>query len=494
MKSPHRTRELRFQDLSDGDPLDVLVVGGGMTGAPLYHELCRRGYRVALIDKGDFSSGTSQASGMLIWGGLLYLKNLDFPTVLKLCKARKELLSGFPDEVSTLDLQFLFSPDSRRSPATVWWILQLYWLMGGCALKRPFRMKSAAPHGLPALGYQEAMLRESDSRFVIDRIRAFDSEHCIPINHCRLADAEFDPQQGCWTANLRDEAGGSEHSIKTRMIINAAGVWADQLNRLLGVESPYKHVFSKGVYLSLPRSAEQTAAQVYPMHGKDDVITQVPWGPVMMWGPTETAVRDLESGLTPDRDDVRFLIDHANRSLGRKIGVEDVISVRCGIRPLAVPRNDSRDIYPLDLSRRHRVVLHKQKRAISLYGGKITSSLKVAEHVADLIGRWQRPRHGPRETCCPPAERSMHPELNHEFVTAEWARDHEFCLNLEDYLRRRTCIAQWTRRMGFGGNGCGREALLKLAETFAHDPAEACGMVNAYEQKVRNTYDPLLAV
>ena len=184
-----------------------------------------------------------------------------------------------------------------------------------------------------------------------------------------------------------------------RTIINGAGVWTDEVNLLLGLESPYKHVFSKGVYVSFPNHHGQTAAHVYPMHGKDDVLTHVPWGPVMMWGPTETTVHDIGRGLAPDRDDIRFLIDHARRSLPRKVGVEDVVSVRCGIRPLAVPRNDSRDVYPLELSRRHQMVVHKQSRAVSLYGGKLTSSLKVASHVADLIDGWVSPRFTPQAPC-----------------------------------------------------------------------------------------------
>ena len=97
-------RNARFRNLTDGGPLDALIVGGGITGAPLYHTLCGRGYRVALIDKGDFASGTSQASGMLIWGGLLYLKNLEFATVVKLCRARSEWLERF-------------SRDGRTAPA-----------------------------------------------------------------------------------------------------------------------------------------------------------------------------------------------------------------------------------------------------------------------------------------------------------------------------------------------------------------------------------------
>lgn len=489
MKSTHRARELRLQNLSDGDPLDVLIVGGGITGAPLYHELCGRGYRVALIDKGDFSSGTSQASGMLVWGGLLYLKSLDFPTVLTLCKARRELLEMFPDEISVVNLQYL-AARARLSPPLVWLVLQLYWLLGGCALRRP----AALAGGEGSFVYQEAMLRQSDSRFVIDWIRAFDSEHCLPINYCRLAAAEFDRQQALWRVVLHDQAGGAEHQIKARTIINAAGVWTDALNRTLGVESPVKHVFSKGVYLAFPRDERQNDARVYPLGEQDDVLTEVPWGPVMMWGPTETAIHDLESGLVPDRDDLAFLLSHANRLLPKKVGAEDVVSIRCGVRALVVNRNFSRDVYPLELSRRHRVVVHKQQRAISLYGGKLTSCVAVARQAVGLLGAWVTARHGRIAPLVTAPEMIRHPALEHPFVTAEWAREREFCLTLEDYLRRRTTIAQWTPRMGLGRDGDGRESLLPTATVFAHNPAQACGMVDAYAQQVRNTYDPLLAL
>jgi glycerol-3-phosphate dehydrogenase len=376
----------------------------------------------------------------------------------------------------------------------MWLFLHLYWLMGGCALRRPSMMESPPLHRYPALRYQEAMLCESDSRFVIDRIRAFDSEHCMPLNHCRLVSADYDNARRCWRVDLRDELTGEEHSASARTIVNGAGVWTDEVNRLLGVESPYKHAFSKGVYLAFPKNEGQSEAHVYPMDDRDDVMTHVPWGPVMMWGPTETTVREIEEGLAPNRDDLRFLLAQANTALPWKVGAEDVVSVRCGIRPLAVPRNYSRDVYPLDLSRRHRVVVHGGGRSISLYGGKLTSSLKVADHVADMIGKRMVPRFPRMVSGCPRPERFTHPELGHEFVTADWARDHEFCVTLDDYLRRRTSIAQWTPRMGLGRNGCGRESLLNPAETFTQGPAEAAAMVQAYERNVRAIYDPLLEI
>jgi len=377
-------RSYRFQNFLNGEPLDVLVVGGGITGAPLYRQLCELGYRVALADKGDFSSGSSQASGMLIWGGLLYLKNLDLLTVIQFCKARNELMMDFPDAISVLNLRYPV-PAIQRVPILLG--LYLYWLLGRFALKRPTMGT--------ALGYQEGMLRHSDSRFVIEQIRAFQSEHGIPMNHCRLVAAEFVRDQHCWTVRLRDELTGQEHEGKARIIVNAAGVWADEINRLLAVESPWKHVLSKGVYVTFPRREGQTHAHIYPMPGANDVLSHVPWGPVMMWGPTETAIQDLESGLTPNREDIHFLLSSANQLLPEKVGPQDVVSIRCGIRPLAVARDYSRDAYPLELSRNHRIVSNQEKQTISIYGGKFTSSFKVANQVAELIGRWMPARFSP---------------------------------------------------------------------------------------------------
>lgn len=480
-----RTR--RFRNLADGGDLDALIVGGGITGAPLYQILCRRGYRVGVIDRGDFASGTSQASGMLVWGGLLYLRNLEFSTVIKLCKSRARLLAGFPKDAAPLDFHYLAGDPGMVRSAAVRAALQLYWLLGGCGMRRPgFR---ETPWG-NAHVYQEGMLTASDSRFVVERIAGHDSEHNIPLNHCRLENARFDRSAAGWKVGLRDQLSGKEIHVRTRTLVNTAGVWADEVNRIAGLDSPFKHVFSKGVYLTFPREGENEA-RVHPMRGCDDVLTHVPWGPVMMWGPTETSIRHLELGLAPDREDIRFLLDQARHCLGARHAAEDVVSVRCGVRPLAVPRNFSRQVYPLDLSRRHQVVAHRDQRALSLYGGKLTSSVDVAERAADLLKRWISPAHGHPPVPTMDPETRVHEILGHAFVTPGWARDHEFCVSLEDYLRRRTNIAQWIPRMGLGRHGEHRSLLLETAGAFSRDPRGAEEMVNAFEERVRILHDPL---
>lgn len=291
---------------------------------------------------------------------------------------------------------------------------------------------------------------------------------------------------------MKDELTGAGYHVRAKVLVNAAGIWADEINRIAGIESPYKHVLSKGVYLAFP-GENPTEARIYPMHGRDDVLTHVPWGPVSMWGPTETSIRDLDDGPGPDREDIRFLLHQAQRSLGGRRRAEDVVSIRCGIRPLAVPRNFNRDVYTLSLSRRHQVAVHCEQMALSLYGGKFTSGIAVAEHAAELVKRWVSPTQLPSTARRAPPETFVHTGLGRAFVTPEWTRDHEYCTSLDDYLRRRTNIAQWTPRMGLGNHGENRNSLLEIASAFVATPQDAWDAVNAYEQRVRNQYDPLLA-
>jgi glycerol-3-phosphate dehydrogenase len=172
------------------------------------------------------------------------------------------------------------------------------------------------------------------------------------------------------------------------------------------------------------------------------------------------------------------------------MGAEDIVSVRCGVRPLAVPANFRKDVYPLTLSRRHRLVADEAKHALAIYGGKLTGSLQMAEVVEARIRGWLKPRF----PCEPPVLSSPERAGIHGFVTPEWARDHEFCVTLDDYVRRRTSIAQWTPRMGLGPQGDGRTALLDVAKKLltSDDDIAAETMVRTYEERVRSTYDPLL--
>jgi glycerol-3-phosphate dehydrogenase len=490
----------RLRRLAEVEDLDLLIIGGGISGAPVYHELSRRGFRVALVDRGDFGCGTSQASGMLVWGGLLYLQNLDLLTVRKLCRARDRWIATAPEQIARQALRYLPSRAGRRSAHLVQLALWLYWLLGARERIFPRRDVEYRERGLMraerfggALLCEEATLRGSDARFVLDWIRPFDGEGSIPVNYCEVVAGGFDRGEHRWRLDLRDRAGGAEVVCRPKLVINCAGVWTDEVNRLLGIESPYRHVCSKGVFLGLPRQAEHEDSLVVDMGKRGDVQTYLPWGPIALWGPTETTVTDPEGGFRPDVEDLRFLLAEANRNLKRHHGPGDIVSVRCGVRPLAVKKSHSRATPSLKLSRRYMVARDRERNALAVYGGKLTACGLLAEQVAAQVERCVAPAAGstgPREVV---PEYTPCTIVGEPRVSARWSRDHEFCLTLDDYLRRRTNIAQWTPRRGWGDDDEHRGALLAMAREFTDDDPAAERMLDDYRDDVHRHHDQLLA-
>ena len=161
----------------DGEQYDVAIIGAGISGARIFHELCRCGYRVLLLDRGDFAGGTSQTSGMMIWGGLLYLKDFDLPTVIKLCRARDQLIEQMPGKVRTESIRYLPGHRGLRNRHVVRAGMMLYWLLGSWERRFPGSEAIFAGQELLKAGrfrdlliFEEAVLKMSDSRFAIEWI------------------------------------------------------------------------------------------------------------------------------------------------------------------------------------------------------------------------------------------------------------------------------------------------------------------------------------
>jgi glycerol-3-phosphate dehydrogenase len=224
-------------------------------------------------------------------------------------------------------------------------------------------------------------------------------------------------------------------------------------------------------------------------------MTYVPWGPVALWGPTETAIEEIGKGLAPQPGDIRFLLESANRHLRRKVGPEDIVSLRCGIRALAVNRDYAATRYPLELSRRSIVHPERDLPWITAYGGKLTGSRELAGKIGRMIRHRVPPSLPPLvpNTDTPAVASCAFPGLEQPVAAPRWCREREFCVTLEDYLRRRTNIAQWLPREGLGRHGENREAILAVArELYDGDPAAAGEAVARYEETVAARFDKLL--
>lgn len=482
---------------------DVAVIGGGINGAAVYAELCRRGYRALLAERGDFAGGSSQSTAMWVWGGLLYLSTLDFATVVKLCASRDRLIQELPAWIRPAPNRLLVTPENRNGAWFLNLALWLYWGLGGTRRRRPLQQSDFPErrlfregHIVNTLLYEEGAVVPSDTRFVARWILPWSGPDRPALNYCEVTGGRRYAADGNWRIELRDRVTGEETVARARWVVNAAGVWTDPLNERFGIETAWKHVYGKGVFIVLPRDpCHETSLTLE--NRLDDFYSLIPWGPVSLWGPTETVSPDPESGFVAEAGDVRMLLEELNRHLARPVGPEDIVSLRCGVRPLAVKRSYHSDRYTLGISRRHVVARDAHLPWVSLYGGKLSSCISLGAEVADTIGRALAPAQRRAET--PRGEPSQDgterfPGLEQPVPSVGSAVKAEWCCTLEDYLRRRTNIAQWVPRHGLGRHGEHVERLAGMAEQFPGvDGVRGAPAFAAYENRVAREFDRVLA-
>ena len=192
-------------------------------------------------------------------------------------------------------------------------------------------------------------------------------------------------------------------------------------------------------------------------------MTFVPWGPVAVWGSTETFVNAANEGYRASGDDIRFSIGSLNRHLKEPISAGDIVSVRTGIRALPVVKDKNHQVDPLFLSKRFLIYTNNRQQAITVYGGKITTALLVAESIQQFFQRnfhiqCRAHLHSYCEKHC--IEKIEF--AGYSAIIPEWSVENEFTLSIEDYLRRRTNLAQWIDRGGLGKHGEFSDDLLTL--------------------------------
>ena len=481
---------------------DVTIVGGGVNGACLYDRLCRQGYRVALLDRGDFGSGTSQASAMMVWGGLLYLRSLDFRSVYNFSEARDRMISVMSNLVTPRLLRYCFSPGNLFGRYLILAGLYAYWTIGRFKRRRPaleecYPESKLLKKSVDSLVYEEAFLNTSDSRFVLQWITPHQPPDGVALNCCKIEGGAYRPAEQLWRIQVVDRLEKKEIELRSHLVVNCAGVWADTINAAFAIRSPYKHVFSKGVFINFPRQPEHLAPLIFEMGEHGDVLTSLPWGPVAMWGPTETAITELDEGFVATADDVRFLLDHRKRCLKEQSRKEDIVALRCGVRPLAVKSSFDSRVYPLELSRSFRIAVDPARPWISSYGGKLTGCSELASRVANKVRDFfPAPATGPAEH---PQDSSESipvidfPGLSDPQPDPGWCRTREFCCTLDDYLRRRTNISQWVPRGGLGREDEHLPFLRTICLTLRDgDIAAADRELKAYRAKVTEQFDTVL--
>ena len=386
-------RDTNIDKLDDGD-FDVLIVGGGINGAVSAAALSARGASVALIDRGDFASFTSQQSSNLVWGGIKYLENYEIPLVRKLCMSRNRLMRAYPANVKEIGFLGVMGETAPFPPWLVGVGAFAYWGIGNFKTNAPRPMSPETVERIEpvvntigtkgGIEYADAYLKDNDARFVFSFIRSAMDVGAIAANYVELVTA--DRVGGKWNASLRDVESGDELSVRAKVIVNAAGPFLDGLNASWNLRTRHQIVYSKGVHLVVDQLTPNERVLAF-WDDSQRLFYVIPMGNRSVIGTTDTRVEDPHTSVNDE--DREFLLNQINDRLDlmTPLSNEDIIAERSGVRPLVVRRKSGKmkDVDWTALSRKHEIEIDHAKQVVSIFGGKLTDCLNVGEEVASAV-------------------------------------------------------------------------------------------------------------
>ncbi|MCB9638140.1 MAG: glycerol-3-phosphate dehydrogenase/oxidase [Myxococcales bacterium] len=375
---------------------DVLILGAGINGAVSASALSGQGASVALIDKGDFASFTSQESSNLVWGGIKYLEGLEFGLVRKLCKSRNHLMRHYPSSVQEIRFFTTLDKDFRHSRSFLFAGGLFYWMMGSFFTEAPRllstnKIREEEPsinvgHSQGGFEYSDAYLADNDARFVFGFVREALDHGATVANYVEAIDSKR--VDGLWHTRIKDHMTGKEQTIRSKVLLNACGPFADRYNEKSHQKTQHKHLFSKGIHLIVNRiTPSRKVLAFFANDGR--LFFMIPMGPKTCIGTTDTRVEELPPHVTDeDRD---FVLDNINQllQLETPLSRADIIAERCGVRPLVVePRKEGQDQGDwASLSRKHVIEVDHNQHHISIFGGKLTDCLNVGEEISAEVRR-----------------------------------------------------------------------------------------------------------
>jgi len=385
------TRRSDLDALSSG-VVDLLVVGGGITGSGIARDAAMRGLTTALVDAGDFGHGTSSRSSCLVHGGLRYLEHGWLSLVFESSRERAVLLRIAPHLVRPA--RFLFPVHSsgrvgRVTLAAGLWLYDTLSLFRNVGRHRSMGRK-AVSRLEPALRNQDLRggatywdAQCDDARLTLATVRSAQRHGARVASY--VAVKSFEKAGGRTRgAQVEDCLTGERRTLHAHVVVNATGPWTDAVRRLDEPGAPLLRP-TKGAHLAVPRRRIGNSAALTltsPLDGR--VIFILPWGDLSVVGTTDTDVAAVEEEPLADSDDVTYLLRSANAFFpDARLGLGDVVSAWAGFRPLlAAPGATSTAAVP----REHRVV-ESASGLMTVAGGKLTTYRSMAAEVVDRVAR-----------------------------------------------------------------------------------------------------------
>ncbi len=380
-------RRRNLQTLSE-ELFDVVVIGGGVTGAGIARDAALRGLRVALVERRDFAAGTSSRSSKLIHGGLRYLQQGDVGLVREAANERYVLRRLAPH--LALPVPMLFPLANRREYAKLSVGLWTFDRLAGVADKERHRLVTAAEaleleprlarHDLygAALHYEYVT---DDARLVVEVIKSAVGLGAVVANHLEVSGFLMDGGKVAGVT-ARDEYGATDIEIRGRVIVNAAGPWVDRVRLLSEPTGTPRLRLTKGVHIGVPTDRIGLSGIVV-MNARDRRgVFAIPRGAVTYLGTTDTEYPDLADYPQVTWHDVEYLLEAANRSfdLATPLTAADMVNAWAGLRPLLHQEGKK----PTELSRADEIMV-TEAGLVSIAGGKLTTFRRMAERVTDMV-------------------------------------------------------------------------------------------------------------
>ncbi len=398
-------RESALAALRD-EEFDLTVVGGGITGAGVALDAASRGLRVAVVDAGDFSSGTSSKSSKLIHGGLRYLQQGEVGLVYQALAERQRLLRNAPHLVKVLPFLIPMFGHGGVIPAKISRLLGSamwgYDLTGGWRVgKRHERLThDEAMAYMPTLpsdrlvsAYLYYDAAADDSRLVVAVLRTAALEFgAACVNHVRAIGLHKDDRgvvdgvEVVPTGVATREPDGEPFTIRTRSVVNAAGVWSDEVRTLDEGTDPDSIRPAKGIHITVPwNKVRNRIAAVVPVPGDKRSVFVIPNGDLTYIGTTDTDYDGPVDDPQCTAEDVAYLLSAINGACSEPITTADVVGTWAGLRPLVKSSGSGHTSgRTADLSRRHKVAV-SDSGVVTITGGKLTTYREMAADTVDEV-------------------------------------------------------------------------------------------------------------
>jgi len=436
-----QSRAERLDNLS-ADPLDVLVIGGGIVGSGVARDAAMRGLRTGLVEQHDLASGTSSRSSRLLHGGLRYLAQGRVGLVWEASREKRIVHRIAPHLAEPLPFVF---PTYRGSGWPLWKLrigVKVYDLLCSGRNLGPSSSMSRSqvlellpnlePQGLTgAVRYFDGLT--NDARLVVDTLRSAARHGAVICSYTRMEEASRG--DAGWHCQVHDGVSDRRSQVRARSIVHAGGPWAEKLP-----QSSIRLRLTKGVHLVVDRERLPVPDAVVITEGSR-ILFVLPWGKRVIVGTTDTDYDGPPEAVRTQPTDVEYILrvtNHAFPSAG--LGEADVLSHWAGLRPLIASKRGGAS----DISRAHQIRM-PEPGWIDVAGGKLTTYRLIAEQVVDRVLRHLDRKASPCRTAIEPLLEAddplgpsgiLPPEAGPELV--EHYCRHEWAVHLDDVLLRRT--------------------------------------------------------